>query len=128
MGRGSADEAALAGVAAGAVTLGLAEIGAGLLTRTGRAGGTPSPLLAVADSVVDRSPAWLRDFAISAFGAADKAVLLTGMGLGLIAICAGIGLLAPRWMTTAMVAFASCREREACGGVWECGQWVRDGV
>src|SRR5690625_1923291 len=106
MGRGSADEAALAGVAAGAVSLGLAEIGAGLLTRTGRAGGTPSPLLAVADSVVDRSPAWLRDFAISAFGAADKAVLLTGMGLGLTAICAGIGLLAPRWMTTAMVAFA----------------------
>lgn len=105
MSRGSAAEAALAGVAAGAVTLGMAEIGAALLTRTGGAGATPSPLLAVADTTVDYSPAWLRDIAIATFGTADKTVLLVGMGVVLAVVCAGIGRLAASRMTTAMLAF-----------------------
>ncbi|WP_454084231.1 molybdopterin-dependent oxidoreductase [Georgenia sp. Marseille-Q6866] len=93
-------EAALAGLAAGAVTLGVAELLAGLLTRLTTVSGTPSPLLAVADAFVDLTPPWLKDFAIAAFGTADKTALFVGMGLVLLAVCAGIGLLA-RWLLAA---------------------------
>lgn len=49
--------AALVGVAAGAATLGVAELGAGVAVRLLGATGTPSPLLAVAGAFVDRTPA-----------------------------------------------------------------------
>ncbi|PYG01888.1 DMSO/TMAO reductase YedYZ, molybdopterin-dependent catalytic subunit [Georgenia satyanarayanai] len=98
--------AALAGLAAGAVTLGVAELLAGLLTRVTTVEGTPSPLLAVADAFVDLTPPWLKDFAVATFGTADKTALFVGMGLVLLAACAGIGLLA-RWMLAAgLVTFA----------------------
>ncbi|MEE6282476.1 molybdopterin-dependent oxidoreductase [Georgenia sp. MJ170] len=103
MERGSRAMSALAGVAAGAMTLGVAEVLAGLLPRTVGTDGTPSPLLAVADSVVDRTPPWLKDFAIQAFGTADKAALFVGMALVLTAVCAGIGLLARRRLVAGLV-------------------------
>jgi len=85
--------AALSGVAAGALTLAVAEIGAALMTRGGMGTGTPSPLVAVAGAFVDRTPAWLKDFAISTFGTSDKLVLLLGMAVVLTGICALIGML-----------------------------------
>lgn len=92
--------AALSGLAAGAVTLGVAELLAGLLTRLTTVEGTPSPLLAVANAFVDLTPPWLKDFAVDTFGTADKTALFVGMGLVLLAACAAIGLLA-RWLLAA---------------------------
>lgn len=58
--------AAIAGVG---VTLGLTELFAGLVVSI------PSAISAIGAVVVDNSPRWLKEFAISAFGTADKAVL-----------------------------------------------------
>ena len=86
-------ESALAGVAAGAITLAVAEVGAAVLMRGGIGSGTASPLVAVAGAFVDRTPAWLKDFAIQTFGTNDKLALLVGMGIVLTALCALIGVL-----------------------------------
>ena len=83
---------ALVGVAAGAVTLAVAEIGAALLVRGGLEGGTASPLVAVAEAFVDLTPPWLKDFAIGTFGTYDKLALVIGMVLVLTGLCALIGL------------------------------------
>ncbi|WP_289017996.1 molybdopterin-dependent oxidoreductase [uncultured Ornithinimicrobium sp.] len=85
--------AALVGVAAGAATLGVAELGAGVAVRLLGATGTPSPLLAVAGAFVDRTPAWLKDWAVATFGTADKIALGVGMGLVLVVVTALVGVL-----------------------------------
>lgn len=84
---------ALSGVAAGAITLAVAEVGAAVVMRGGIGSGTASPLVAVAGAFVDRTPAWLKDFAIQTFGTHDKLALLVGMGIVLTVLCALIGLL-----------------------------------
>ncbi|WP_324651551.1 molybdopterin-dependent oxidoreductase [Georgenia sp. H159] len=106
MSRASRGEAALAGLAAGAMTLGAAEVLAGLWSRASTVEGTPSPLLAVADSFIDLTPPWLKDLAVATFGTADKVALVVGMGLVLAAVCAGIGLLARRRLGAALAVFA----------------------
>ncbi|MCM3662197.1 molybdopterin-dependent oxidoreductase [Georgenia satyanarayanai] len=104
--RRSRGAAALAGLVAGAVTLGAAELLAGLLSRATTVTGTPSPLLAVADAFVDLTPPWLKDVAVATFGTADKTALFVGMALVLLAACAGIGLLARRSLAAGLVTFA----------------------
>ncbi|ROR73457.1 molybdopterin-dependent oxidoreductase [Bogoriella caseilytica] len=99
--------AALAGLAAGAVTIGLAEVLAGLLVRATDTLGTPSPLLAVGEAFVDLTPAWLKELAIATFGTADKIALFVGMGLVLVAVCAGLGILARHRTTAAVIGFAA---------------------
>jgi len=81
----------LAGVAAGAITVGVAELLSLALSRSSVESGTASPLLAVGGAFVDLTPAWLKDLAVSAFGTADKLVLFVGMGLVLTLLCAGLG-------------------------------------
>ena len=55
-----------------------------------------SPVVAVGGAFIDATPTWLKEFAIERFGTADKAVLLTGIGLVLV-VAAGIaGILARR--------------------------------
>ena len=71
-GRRDTGLAALAGLAAGAVTLGVGSLVA-LLT-----GPSTDPLVAVGSAFVDATPAWLKDFAASTFGTADKVVLAIG--------------------------------------------------
>ncbi len=88
--------AALAGVAAGAITVAAAELVAAILERSGNAGGTPSPVIALGGAFVDRTPPWLKDFAVSTFGTNDKAVLLTGIGVVVTALAAAAGMLAAR--------------------------------
>lgn len=97
--------AALVGVVATAVTLGVAELLAGLLTRFSGGSGTPSPLLAVGGAFVDRTPAWLKDWAVATFGTADKVVLGVGMGLTLLVVGALVGWLGARRRTPALVVF-----------------------
>lgn len=82
---GSGVLAALAGTAAGAA----------VATLTGG----PSPVVAVGNAFVARTPGWLKDFAVRQFGEDDKAVLLAGTAVVLVLIAAGagwIGLTHPR--------------------------------
>ena len=84
--------AAVDGVLAGAVAIGVATLLAGVLAWLGLAGGTPSPIPAVGGAFVDRTPSWLKDFAVAAFGTNDKLALFVGMGVVLVAVFAGIAL------------------------------------
>ena len=82
--------AALAGLAAGSVTVGVGSIVAIA------AGASTDPLVAVGAAFVDATPTWLKDFAASTFGTADKAVLMIGEVLVLAALAALAGVLAAR--------------------------------
>jgi DMSO/TMAO reductase YedYZ molybdopterin-dependent catalytic subunit len=97
--------AALAGVLAGALILGVAELAAGLMTRLGLAGGTPSPVVAVGGAFVDRTPAWLKNFAVNTFGTNDKTALFVGMAVVLTALCAALGIVGERRHTAGLVGF-----------------------
>jgi DMSO/TMAO reductase YedYZ molybdopterin-dependent catalytic subunit len=88
--------AGLCGLLAGAVTVAVAELLAAVLDAIGAGGGQAGPVLAVGDAVVDRTPGWLKDFAISTFGAHDKLVLLVSIGAVLTAAAVLAGLLAAR--------------------------------
>jgi DMSO/TMAO reductase YedYZ molybdopterin-dependent catalytic subunit len=88
--------AALDGVLAGAVAIGVATLLAGIFARVGLAGGTPSPIPAVAGAFIDRTPPWLKDFAVATFGTNDKLALSAGMAVVLVVVCAGIGILSRR--------------------------------
>lgn len=77
------------GLPVAALTVGAAELAAGLL-------GTDGPVVAVGDAVVDHSPALLTDFARDAFGVHQKTVLLAGIGAVLAVAAAGLGTLAVR--------------------------------
>lgn len=84
-GRGDA-LAALAGVVAGGLTLGVGE-----LVAVGVGSGS-APFLSVGDAFVDLTPEWLKSFAISTFGAHDKIVLLAGIAVVLIVLSAVAGV------------------------------------
>src|SRR5665811_1776978 len=98
------------GVEAGVFTVGVATLLAALMTSQGLAGGTPSPLLAVGGAFVDRTPPWLKDFAIATFGTHDKVALIVGMALFLIAVCAVIGIVGARRPTAGMLSLIHISE------------------
>jgi DMSO/TMAO reductase YedYZ molybdopterin-dependent catalytic subunit len=77
-------------VLAGAVAIGAAQLAAGLTSPQG------SPVLAVGQSAIDLTPAPVKNFAISAFGSHDKAVLLGGILVLLALYAALVGILAVR--------------------------------
>ena len=81
---------ALAGLAAGAVALGVAELLA-VLT-----GGRSAPLVAVGGVVVDAVPGAVKDFAVRVFYTYDKIALLVGTALFVAAFAAAVGVLALR--------------------------------
>ena len=91
--------AALDGIVAGTLAIGSATLLAGIVTVLGLAGGQPSPVAAVAAAFIDRTPPWLKDFAIATFGTHDKLALLVGTLVVLAAVCAVVGLLS-RWRAT----------------------------
>lgn len=94
--------AALAGLLATAVALGVAELATGLL-------GGRSLVLAVGDAVVGAVPGPVERWAIATFGTADKQALLIGILVVAAALGAALGLLARRRPTAAdagLVAFA----------------------
>ena len=117
---------AAAGVVAGVVTLGVATLLAGAMSGLGASGGTPSPVIAVGGAFVDRTPTWLKNFAVSTFGVHDKLALFVGMTVVLIVACAVIGILGARQPTTGLVLFvllgavgaAAVLSRPAAGG-WD---------
>ncbi|MER6580053.1 molybdopterin-dependent oxidoreductase [Nonomuraea sp. NPDC001023] len=81
---------ALAGLTAGALALGIAQLVAGF------AGPETFPVVAVGDAAVDLTPAPVKDFAINTFGENDKIVLVGGVLVVLAGIAAVIGVLARR--------------------------------
>ena len=89
-------QAALAGLLAGALTIGVAELLAALLVRVRLGGGNASPVVSVGDAFVDRTPGWLKDFAIATFGSNDKVVLLGSIGLVLVVLAVLAGVVARR--------------------------------
>ena len=92
--------AALAGVAAAGVALGVAEIIA-VLT-----GPLSSPLFAVGGVVVNNVPAPIKDAGIAVFGTHDKTALITGTAVLLTIYAALLGVLALRSRSAVPVGIA----------------------
>ncbi|RBQ14885.1 oxidoreductase [Spongiactinospora rosea] len=82
--------AALCGLTAGAVALGVAAAAAGLVDPAA------FPVAAVGNTLVDISPGPLKDWAIRTFGSYDKAVVVAGVSVLLALGAAGIGRLTRR--------------------------------
>lgn len=82
--------AALSGLSAAAVVLGVGELVAALIAPDA------SPFLATGATVVDRTPRALREFAIEQFGTRDKPALFLCMGAVMVALAVTAGLLERR--------------------------------
>ena len=104
---------ALSGLASAALGLGVAELVAGFLGRTA------TPVVAVGEAFIDRTPTWLKDFAVEWFGTADKAVLIGGVLIVFAAISAGIGVLTVRRRAVGLLAAG------ALGLVAAAATWTR---
>jgi DMSO/TMAO reductase YedYZ molybdopterin-dependent catalytic subunit len=92
--------AALAGLAAGAGALGVAELLAGVLP------GGASPIVAIGDAIIALQPPGAKQFVVDLFGEADKLILnLVVLGVALAA-AAGLGLLARTRPGAARAGFA----------------------
>ena len=79
-------DAALAGIAAGALALGVAELVAGLLP------GAPSPIIAVGDLVIALQPPGAKQLVVDLFGLADKLILNLVVIAVALAAAAGIAI------------------------------------
>lgn len=95
----SAVRAATTGLIAVLVALGVGHLVAGLLLLP-----AASPFLAVGNAFIDRTPAPLKDFAISTFGTNDKPALLVGMAVVLVLAGLLIGLASRRTVWPGVVA------------------------
>jgi DMSO/TMAO reductase YedYZ molybdopterin-dependent catalytic subunit len=82
--------AALSGVASMSAGVAVAQLVAVIVAPAS------SPVVAVGGAFIDATPTWLKEFAIERFGTADKAVLLTGIGLVLVVAAGAAGILARR--------------------------------
>lgn len=82
--------AAAAGAVAAVLGAGLGELSAALIAPAS------SPFAAIGGALIDVAPSWAKDTAIAWFGTADKAALLTGIALVLLAVAAVAGLLERR--------------------------------
>jgi len=91
--------AALAGVIAGGLTLGIAEVVAAVISPTS------APILAVGSAFIDLTPPALKNFAVENFGTNDKLVLLVGMAvvIALLSAVAGVVSLRNRWFGRGLV-------------------------
>ena len=96
----SAGLGAVAGVLAAGAALGVGQFVAGL---TGASG---SPVVVVGELQIDFTPPWLKNFAITEFGADDKLVLVTGIVVVLGAFAALVGAAAIRRMAYGMAGIA----------------------
>ncbi|HEY0001750.1 MAG TPA: molybdopterin-dependent oxidoreductase [Actinoplanes sp.] len=92
--------AGLAGVAAAAVAVGVAEVVA-VVT-----GPLSAPLLAVGGVVVDHVPPPVKDFGVRLFGVHDKTALIVGTAILLAAYAYGIGVVALRSWRVALGGIA----------------------
>ncbi|GAA4200873.1 sulfite oxidase [Actinocatenispora rupis] len=100
-GMGRRTTGAVAGVLAGAVALGVAELAAAFVRPES------APVEAVGAGVVRLTPAAVKDFAIRTFGAYDKTALIVGILVLLVPIAALLGMLAARRRWIGMLGFAA---------------------
>ncbi|GAA4997706.1 sulfite oxidase [Yinghuangia aomiensis] len=84
--------AALNGLVAGGLAVAAAEFTAAFVRREA------APLVTVGQSVIDRTPRGLKEWAIRQFGTDDKLVLRIGVGVLLAVFAAVIGVVARRWL------------------------------
>jgi DMSO/TMAO reductase YedYZ molybdopterin-dependent catalytic subunit len=89
----------VAGLVALATALGVASLTAAIARVDG-------PIVAVGNRFIDATPKWLKKFAISTFGTADKAVLLFGIALVLIAAAVAVGRMAAKRFRAAAIGCA----------------------
>ncbi|MDR6906319.1 DMSO/TMAO reductase YedYZ molybdopterin-dependent catalytic subunit [Agromyces sp. 3263] len=80
----------VAGVASVLFGVGIGELAAAVLASAS------SPFVVVGSLLIDLAPPWAKDAAIALFGTGDKAALLVGIGLVLLAVAAGAGVLEAR--------------------------------
>ena len=92
--------AGLAGVAAAAAAVGIAEV---IAVGTGP---LSAPLLAVGGVVVDNVPPAVKDFGVAVFGVHDKTALITGTAILLAAYAFGLGVVARRWWRWGLAGIA----------------------
>ena len=88
--------AALSGLLAAAVALGVAELISGI---TGPLG---SPVVAVGGAAIDMTPIPVKDFAIVHFGSHDKTALISGIFVLLAIFAVVIGVLSRRWLAAGL--------------------------
>jgi len=81
---------AIVGFLAAAVAIGVANLAAAFVRPQA------SPIIAVGEAFIDRTPPWLKNFAVQKFGENDKNMLLLGMYVTIALIAIVIGMLAWR--------------------------------
>ncbi|HEY2765255.1 MAG TPA: molybdopterin-dependent oxidoreductase [Pseudonocardiaceae bacterium] len=81
--------------------LGVGHLAAGLVSPAA------SPFVAVGGAAIDRTPSWLKDFAVRSFGTYDKVVLLLGMAVVICGFAVAAGLLSRRSRTPGLVLLAA---------------------
>jgi DMSO/TMAO reductase YedYZ molybdopterin-dependent catalytic subunit len=96
--RRSATSSTWAGPAVVVFSLGVAELVAGFSGRW------RSPILAVGDAFIDRTPRWLKEIAIDWFGTNDKIALLLGMAATIAALSVGLGIALKRGFGRGVIA------------------------
>ena len=89
----------LAGLIAGAAAVSVSEAVASALT------GVTSPILAVADRVVDTTPRLVKEWAIEHFGSYDKALLVSSVVLAVAVLAAVVGVVGVRRPRAALLVF-----------------------
>jgi len=89
-----------AGFLAGAVAIGVAMLAAAFVRPQA------SPVIAVGEAAIDRTPSAVKEFAIQYFGENDKTMLLTGMYVVIAIIAMGIGVLALRRLVYGVIGMA----------------------
>jgi DMSO/TMAO reductase YedYZ molybdopterin-dependent catalytic subunit len=92
---------ALAGVVALAVTVGISELVAVAIAPSS------TPVVAVGEKAVDKSPHWAKEFAIRNFGSHDKQALQTGIFAALIVLSAVVGVIAVRRIYIGLAAIGA---------------------
>ena len=90
--------AALAGLLAAGLTLGVAHLVASVIDPPA------TPVSALGDTFIDLTPEWLKEAAIAAFGLHDKLALTVGMAVVIAVVAALTGVLAHRRLAAGQVA------------------------
>jgi len=88
--------AALVGIIAVGLAVGVAELLAAFGGWIGVFGTPASPLTSLGQSFIQLTPEWLKEFAIQTFGQNDKTALTVGMGITLVVVAVVIGIVARR--------------------------------
>ncbi|MGW9631863.1 molybdopterin-dependent oxidoreductase [Agromyces sp. NPDC055520] len=92
---------AVAGVASVALGVGVGELVAAVVAPAS------GPFVGVGSLLIDLAPSWAKDSAIALFGTGDKAALLVGIGLVLLAVAGAAGVLEARRPPWGMVVIGA---------------------